>query len=400
MGSSVSRPITFSSRMGRDTPNAIARAERRARAGGRVLRSLNDSNPTRHGLAPDVLPGVYEADPRGPRPAREAVASLLSRRQSGDRVDADHVYLMDSTSQAYAWLFMLLCDRNDAILAPRPGYPLIESLAALTGVRVEPYHLRYDGSWTVDIGDVERRLSGPEGHRIRAIVMINPNNPTGSFIHEPERDAVVALCRRHGVALIADEVFYPYPLEPLPGRCRLAGCGEVLTFALDGLSKSLAAPHAKVGWIEVSGPRGDVDDAMRLLDRIADDFLPMGSCVADRVPQLVESIPEQVGRVSLRTKANLEALKRTLAETPGCLLSLLRPEGGWNVLLRMPATVDEDDVVLTLIRDHGLTGQPGYFFDMPGNGYLALSLLPEPDVFLDGVRAVTGVVNDLASSTT
>ncbi len=385
--------------MGRDVPNAIALAEVRVRREGRALRSLNDSNPTRHGLAPDCLPGQYLADPRGPLSSRTAIAGFLSSRGDEGRVDPNRVYVLDSTSQAYAWLFMLMCDPSDSVLAPKPGYPLIESIASLTCVNVEEYQLRYDGSWTVDVADIERILRGPRGQRIRALVVINPNNPTGSYLHEGERDAILALCREFGLALIADEVFYPYSLEPLPGRRRLAGEDGVLTFGLDGLSKSLAAPHAKVGWIQVSGPRDAVNEALPLLDRVADDFLPVGACVDARIPGLLQGVDAQTERVSERTRGNLTALRGILDDDRDGLVSLLRPEGGWNVLVRIPATIDEDDVVLTLLRDYGITGQPGYFFDMPANGYLALSLLPEPRTFIANVTALLDVVGRLAGQT-
>ncbi|WP_314686117.1 pyridoxal phosphate-dependent aminotransferase [uncultured Bifidobacterium sp.] len=381
--------------MGRDTPNAIARAEATARDRGVRLRPLNDSNPTRHGLGPSELPGVYEADPRGSLAARRELARFLTDSGRGGEgvVDPDHLYLLDSTSEAYAWLFMLLCDPGDAVLAPVPGYPLVDSLARLVGVGVLDYRLRYDGSWTVDMADIRRILESPEGGRIRALVLINPDNPTGSYVHPEERAAVIDLCRRHGLALIADEVFFGYPLEPLRGRRRLAGEEAVLTFALDGLSKSLAAPHAKVGWIRVSGPEDQVAEALRLLDRIADDFLPVSACVAEDLPRLLAAVEGRTGAVLDRIGDNLRRLEAILASRPRCPVSLMRPEGGWSVVLRIPSVIDEDSLVLRLISQKAMTDQPGYFFDMPGSGYLVLSLLPEPTDFVEGATAVLDLVD-------
>ena len=390
----------FSHRTGSDRPNRIALAESEARAHGLKLGRLNDSNPTRFGLAPAFLPQVYEAEPRGPRKARQALAEFLTRRQSlygkdrGIAVDPDNLYLLSSTSQAYSWLMKLLCDPGDAILEPRPGYPLIESIAGLECVRTIPYRLAYDGSWVLDLATVREGLEGPESDRIRALVLINPNNPTGSYIHPEERQSLLELCQRHGVAIIADEVFFDYPLDPLPGRARLAGEDRVLTFALDGFSKSLAAPHAKVGWIQVSGPADQVAEAKRHLDMIADDYLPMSLLITRDMESMLSDIPGQTSRVEERVRGNLEILRQTLDQGESCV-SLLRPEGGWNVLLRFPEVIDEEELILRLIGAYGLTGQPGYFFDMPGNGYLALSLLPESLGFRRNVNAVVSAVEKI-----
>ena len=423
--------VRFSSRVDISEPNPIARAEAAARCSGIVIGKLNDSNPTRHGLAPAQVPGVYAADPRGDRTAREALARFLTGRSPdgcsetdtrhvdnagiqpdvadtadtthrngvaarGIRpVDPDHLYLLSSTSQAYSWLIKLLCDAGDAVLAPKPGYPLIESIARLECVDAIEYQLCYDGSWFIDTAELRELLEGPDGERIRALIVINPNNPTGSYVKPSEREAIVTMCRAHDVALIADEVFYDYALEPFAGNARLAGEPGVLTFALDGFSKMLAAPHAKVGWIEVSGPDEDVHEAMRRLDVIADDYLPMGDIIAERIPELLEAAPVQTKRVRERVLGNLAMLRRILADDPHGVTSLLRPEGGWNVLLRVPSVIDENELVLRMIADHRLTGQPGYFFDMTSNGYLAVSLLPEPDEFARNIRAVLDTIDTM-----
>ena len=390
----------FSHRTGSDRPNRIALAESEARSQELKLGRLNDSNPTRFGLAPAFLPQIYEAEPRGPRKARQALAEFLTRSQGlsqnedGAAVNPDDLYLLSSTSQAYSWLMKLLCDPGDAILEPRPGYPLIESIAGLECVRTIPYRLSYDGSWVLDLATVRQALEGPDGDRIRALVLINPNNPTGSYIHPEERQSLLDLCQGHGVAIIADEVFFDYPLDPLPGRARLAGEDRVLTFALDGFSKSLAAPHAKVGWIQVSGPADQVVEAKRHLDLIADDYLPMSLLITRDMESMLASIPSQTSRVGERVRGNLETLRQLLVQKESCV-SLLRPEGGWNVLLRFPEVIDEEELILRLIGSYRLTGQPGYFFDMPGNGYLALSLLPETLEFRRNVDSVVSAIEKM-----
>lgn len=386
--------VHFSSRVDISAPNPIAAAQASAATAGITLGKLNDSNPTRHGLAPQEIPNVYEANPRGPKAARESLAGFLGD-QSGRAVDPERLYMLSSTSEAYSWLIKLLCDAGDAVLAPKPGYPLIESIAGLECVHAIEYQLHYDGAWYIEPADIAAILDSPEGERVRALVLINPNNPTGSYVKENEREALVALCRERGIAIIADEVFFDYDLEPIATNRRLAGEEGVLTFALDGFSKMLAAPHAKVGWIRVSGPDDDVAEAQRRLDVIADDYLPMSDIIAGCIPALLDAAEAQTDRVRERVRGNLAALHRMLESDELGVVNVLRPEGGWNVLLRVPSVLDENELVLKLIADHRLTGQPGYFFDMTSNGYLAVSLLPEPEEFKRGIAAVLDTVRTM-----
>ena len=381
--------MRFSSRVDISEPNPIAKAEAEAKTSGITLGKLNDSNPTKHALAPELLPDIYGAEPRGQRYAREALAAFLQGR--GNDVAVEDLYILSSTSEAYSWLIKLLCD----VFAPKPGYPLIESIARLECVDMIEYQQRFDGSWYIDVAELREALESEEGERIRALVLINPNNPTGSYVKPSEREAIVRLCHDHEVAIIADEVFYDYDLEPFDGNARLAGEKGALTFALDGFSKTLAAPHAKVGWIQVSGPAEDVAEAQRRLDVIADDYLPMSDIIAERIPALLNAAPAQTRRVGERVRNNLAKLHELLDADPNGLVSVLRAEGGWNVLLRVPSVIDENELVLRLIDEHKLTGQPGYFFDMTSNGYLAISLLPEPDDFRHNVHVVIDTVNEL-----
>lgn len=380
--------VRFSDRIDVSEPNPIARGEREAKMQGRSLVKLNDSNPTSHGLAPQVLPTRYLAQPRGQETAREQLAQVIGCP------DPSRLYLLSSTSQAYAWLMALLCDPGDAVLAPKPGYPLIESIAQFSGVNVETYHLRFDGSWTMDVAQIERMLAD-DAHgdsKIKALIVINPNNPTGQYVKPEERERIVELCRRYDIAIIADEVFFDYALEPFEGNRRFAGERQVLTFVLDGFSKRLAAPHAKVGWIEVSGPSQDVEEAQRRLDVIADDFLPMSEFIAERMPDMLAELNTQHDLVQQRISRNLDSLHAMLEADDLGVVNVLRAEGGWNVLLRMPSFIDENDFVTYLINQYGYTGQPGYFFDMESNGYLAISLLPEPEQFDENVRVVLEAV--------
>lgn len=390
---SMVETMRFSSRVDISEPNPIAKAEAEAKANGITLGKLNDSNPTKHALASELLPDIYGAEPRGQRYAREALAAFL--HEQGNTATADDLYILSSTSEAYSWLIKLLCNAGDAVLAPKPGYPLIESIARLECVDMIEYQQRFDGSWYIDVAELREALEGEDGGRIRALVLINPNNPTGSYVKASEREAIVRLCRDHEVAIIADEVFYDYDLEPFDGNARLAGETGTLTFALDGFSKTLAAPHAKVGWIQVSGPAVEVDEAKRRLDVVADDYLPMSEIIAKQIPAMLGAAAAQTARVRERVQTNLAALHTMLDDDEQGMVSVLRAEGGWNVLLRVPSVLDENELVLSMIEKHGISGQPGYFFDMTSNGYLAISLLPEPDEFRHNVQTVLDTVNTM-----
>ena len=390
---SMVETMRFSSRVDISEPNPIAKAEAEATANGITLGKLNDSNPTKHALASELLPDIYGAEPRGQRYAREALAAFL--HEQGNTATADDLYILSSTSEAYSWLIKLLCNAGDAVLAPKPGYPLIESIARLECVDMIEYQQRFDGSWYIDVAELREALEGEDGGRIRALVLINPNNPTGSYVKASEREAIVRLCHDHEVAIIADEVFYDYDLEPFDGNARLAGETGTLTFALDGFSKTLAAPHAKVGWIQVSGPAAEVDEAKRRLDVVADDYLPMSEIIAKQIPAMLGAAAAQTARVRERVQTNLAALHTMLDDDEQGMVSVLRAEGGWNVLLRVPSVLDENELVLSMIEKHGISGQPGYFFDMTSNGYLAISLLPEPDEFRHNVQTVLDTVNTM-----
>ena len=390
---SMVETMRFSSRVDISEPNPIAKAEAEAKANGITLGKLNDSNPTKHALASELLPDIYGAEPRGQRYAREALAAFL--HEQGNTATADDLYILSSTSEAYSWLIKLLCNAGDAVLAPKPGYPLIESIARLECVDMIEYQQRFDGSWYIDVAELREALEGEDGGRIRALVLINPNNPTGSYGKASEREAIVRLCHDHEVAIIADEVFYDYDLEPFDGNARLAGETGTLTFALDGFSKTLAAPHAKVGWIQVSGPAAEVDEAKRRLDVVADDYLPMSEIIAKQIPAMLGAAAAQTARVRERVQTNLAALHTMLDDDEQGMVSVLRAEGGWNVLLRVPSVLDENELVLSMIEKHGISGQPGYFFDMTSNGYLAISLLPEPDEFRHNVQTVLDTVNTM-----
>jgi alanine-synthesizing transaminase len=384
-------PPMFSERTHWDLrPNRLAErlAARRA-AGARIL-DLTESNPTRAGLPcpDDVLAALARAEARRyePRPfglpaAREAVAADFARR--GFPVGPDRVVLSASTSEAYAFLFKLLCDPGDEVLVPRPGYPLFEFLATLESVRVLPYPLAYDGEWHLDVASLRSAL----GPRTRAVVVVSPHNPTGACLKRDERDAVEALCAGHGVALVSDEVFADYSFRDDPRRAAsVAHDGPALAFALGGLSKSCGLPQLKLAWTAVTGPEPLRRDALARLEVVADTYLSVSTPVQVAAPELLSRREELSAPIRARVRANLEALRAAIA--PGCPATLLEPEGGWSAVLRVPATRTEEERVTRLLEERDVLVHPGYFFDFPHEAFLVLSLLPPESDFAEGVARV------------
>jgi aspartate/methionine/tyrosine aminotransferase len=368
------------------TPNRLAALAQGKRVSGRPLLDLTETNPTRAGLqAPSqVLEWLarptglrYQPDPRGLRAAREAVARDYVRH--GARVDPDRVVLTASTSEAYGFLFKLLCDAGDAVAVPRPSYPLFEYLARLDGVEVVPYPLRYDGEWHLGRGDVEAVLT----EKTRAIVVVSPNNPTGSFLKSGEAEALLALCAGRGLALIADEVFADFAFHADPRRATtVAGRPDALTFALGGLSKSCGLPQLKLAWIAASGPEPAIGEAMARLEIVADTYLSVATPIQEAAPLVLAALPDLQAPIRERVATNLRTLRAEAAQAP--VVTLLEPEGGWSAVLRVPAHRGEEDWCVRLLEEDGILVQPGYFFDFPNEAYLVLSLLVPTDAFADG----------------
>lgn len=369
------------------TRNRLAALVEERRASGAPVLDLTVSNPTSVGLTapPELLellgaPAVarYDPAPCGSAAAREAVARDYGRR--GLDVAAERIVLTASTSEAYAWLFKLLCDPGDAILVPRPSYPLFDFLAGLESVEVRPYALAFDGAWHLDLAALEAAATS----RTRAIVVVNPNNPTGSCLTRAEALALDAFAGARGLAVISDEVFADFLFEPGPGPVpSLAGNGAALTFSMGGLSKSCALPQVKLGWIAVSGPDGLRAEALERLEIVADTYLSVSTPAQHALPALLGHADALQSPVKERLRSNRAALAAALG--PDTPVSLLAADGGWTAVLRVPATVSEEDRVCSLVAEDGVLVHPGYFFDFPGEAYLVLSLLPEPAVFREGV---------------
>jgi aspartate/methionine/tyrosine aminotransferase len=383
----------FSSRLPPElAPNALARAVERRRRSGAVLLDLTETNPTAVGLPypADVLDAlatrraaVYRPDPMGDAEARDAVAATL--RDRGAEIDAGQVVLVSSTSEAYAVLFKLLCDPGQSVLVPQPSYPLFGLLTGLDAVAAVPYRLRLADDWAIDRAGVARAVT-PQS---RAILVVSPNNPTGSMLRMGDRDWLVDLGRERDIALIADEVFGEYPLTPRSEAVSLAGERRVLTFTLGGLSKSAGLPQVKLAWIAVSGPDAHVREALARLEIIVDTYLSVSTPVQMAAPRFIAAGREIRDAIRARIRQNLDRLREQTRGTPA--LTLYEPEGGWSAVLRMPATRSEEEVVLGLLDDAGVLVHPGYFFDFDEEAFLVVSLLPRPDVFDEAVSRVVAV---------
>ncbi len=384
----------FSSRLDWNlATNPISRLLDEKRAAGARILDLTESNPTAAGLsypAEAILAALanpmalhYEPSPSGLSTARAVVASYYS-----GRVDPERILLTSSTSEGYAFLFKLLCDPGSEILTPRPSYPLFEFLAALESVRPVQYPLAYDGSWHIDFDALRRQISA----RTRAVVLVNPNNPTGSFVKQAELEQVLDLCRAHELAIISDEVFSDYSIGDDPRRVSsLVDVQDVLTFSLSGLSKIAGLPQMKLGWIVVSGPEQARKGALHRLELIADTYLSVGApvqCAAASLLDVRQGIQEQIRN---RVSGNLAFLRNQIG--PGSPWRVLHLEGGWYATLQAPRVRTEEEWALTLLGEDHVLVQPGFFFDFASECFLVVSMLTPVDAFREGVRRILARAN-------
>ncbi len=370
--------------------NAFAGRLRETRASGRPLFDLTVSNPTACGfayderalLAPLSEPAalLYEPVPLGMESARAAVAAYY--RDLGATIALDRLCLTTSTSEAYSYLFRLLCDPGDEVLAASPSYPLFDYIARLDDVRLVEYPLLYHDGWQIDLHALKASIT----ERTRAVIVVHPNNPTGHFCSAAEREAVQTLCAERGVALIVDEVFLDYALPGVAARSFAAGSSPALTFVLSGLSKVCALPQMKCSWIATVGPEADVQAAMARLEVIADTFLSMNAPVQHALPAWLASRHDVQSQIRSRMAENLSALDRSLA---GSLCERLEMGGGWTAILRVPRIVGGIEFCAAAL-DAGVVVQPGDFYGLP-EGRVVLSLLTPPDVWSAGLEILRKV---------
>jgi alanine-synthesizing transaminase len=379
----------FSSRLDWDLrPNRISALLEARRRSGALIADLTESNPTRAGLSyprEEILEAlgdprslVYEPSPAGAWEARATVAAYYAAR--GASVAPGDVLLTASTSEAYAHLFKLLADPGDQVLVPRPSYPLFAFLARLESVCAVEYPLAYDGVWRIDFAALEAALT----LRTRAIVVVNPNNPTGSFLKRDELARLVQLAARRGLAIVSDEVFSDYAFAPDPARVTtLATVTDALAFSLSGLSKIAGLPQMKLGWIAAAGPEELRARAFARLELIADTYLSVAAPAQYAAARLMEAGVRVRERIAARVCENLAWLRDAVA---GSAAGILDVEGGWYATLRVPRTRSEEEWALELLERDGVLVQPGFFYDFESEAFLVLSLLTPPVVFRGGVN--------------
>jgi alanine-synthesizing transaminase len=398
--------------------NRLTQAVEEVRNSGAEILDLTVSNPTRVGLQYDsqaILKALgsprsldYDPQAKGLLEARESVARYYRERvedvagnvATSGAIDSERIVLTTSTSEGYSYVFRLLCNVGDELLVPKPSYPLFEFLADLQDVKLVAYPLIYDHGWQMDFHSMEQAVTS----RTRGVVVVHPNNPTGSYVSESERKQLNEFCRERRLAVIVDEVFLDYALEDstlmFPGLAKEARPGafhsalrssftrnnEVLTFTLSGLSKISALPQVKVAWVVTSGPEDEVGQAMARLEVIADTYLSMNAPVQWAVPRLLEQRKGIQRQLIARVRANLAELDRQLAGQEAC--SRLEVQGGWYAVLRVPVTRSDEELAIELVREKRVLVHPGHFYDFPSDGYLVASLIGEEGEFGEGMRRV------------
>ncbi len=364
--------------------NALAGRLEAARGAGRPILDLTEANPARCGLGwpaealsdllQDARVAAWEPTPRGHPEARAAVAGWLAAR--GAAAAPERILLNASTSEAFGWLFQLLCDPGDEVLVPAPAYPLLDLLADLAAVPLVRTPLRWDGEWHLDLAALAAAITP----RTRAVVVVSPGNPTGAVLSADELPALDRLCEAHGLALVGDEVF----ADTAPaGAPSVLAAGRCLAFHLAGLSKTCGLPQVKAGWLAVGGPPALADPALARLEVIADTALSVSATAQLALPRLLARREDFLGPLRTRLAASRAALAEALA---GSAATPLPGGGGWSAVVRVGETVDEQALCLALLEEDGVALHPGFHFDFERPGHLVASLLPPPEVVREGGR--------------
>ena len=378
------------------TRNRLTEALEEARSSGVRVLDLTISNPTQAGLhydEPQILQSLasprsmdYDPQPKGLPNARAAVAAYYQTQHGIQNLDFDRLILTTSTSEGYSFVLRLLCNPGDELLVPKPSYPLFEFLADLQDVKLVPYPLIYDHGWQMDFPSLEKAVS----KRTRAVVVVHPNNPTGSYVHPQEQESLNRFCREHELALIADEVFLDYAHDRAP-RQSFAANQDVLTFTLSGVSKISALPQMKVAWIATSGPAQQVEAAQARLEVIADTYLSMNAPIQCATPVLLDQRKNIQPQLLDRVLSNLAELDRQLAQQKTC--QRLSLEGGWYAVLRVPVTQTDEELAVDLLSRKAVLVHPGHFYDFSTDGYLVLSLITQKPEFAEALQRVFKMLN-------
>ncbi len=380
--------------------NAYTRALRCHKQSGKSVLDLTASNPTTCGFQYDqaaILSALnakqalqYDPEPKGLASARAAVVDYYRRQNPPVRLDPERLILTTGTSEAYSFLFRLLCEPGDEIAIAQPSYPLFDFLAAIQDVKLCPFRLVYDHGWQIDFHGMQEAI----GARTRAILLVHPNNPTGNFVGADEAGQLQAICKERNLALVVDEVFLDYRISTRNSQRRrhgtFASSESALTFVLSGLSKIAALPQMKVGWIAASGPDALVHDAMARLEIISDTYLSLSAPMQHALPVLLDQRANMQRQILDRIEVNLTQLDQSLARQS--LVSRLEMEGGWYVVLRVPAVQSDEELAIRLLEEHSVLVQPGHFYEFADEGYLIISLLTPGDQFAEGMRRLLACV--------
>ncbi len=372
------------------SPNRFTQALEAMRASGTKLLDLSVSNPTECGLQYDTAAILdafqnsntlsYDPQPKGLLSAREEVAHYYLRDHHVS-VDPESVILTTSTSEAYSYIFRLLCNPQDEILVPKPSYPLFDFLADLQDVALVPYSLEYAHGWMVDFQSISRTLTS----RTRAILLVHPNNPTGSYLRAEEVQHLNSLCQEHNLALIVDEVFLDYSFAGIAPRTFTANL-DALTLTLSGLSKIAALPQMKVAWLVATGPGSLVRPALDRLEVIADTYLSLNAPTQWAAPALFDQRHSLQAQLLQRVRENRAGLHKMISSQPAC--ELLDADAGWYAVLRVPARGSDEDLVINLLQKQNVVVHPGHFYDFPKDGFLVLSLITPAVIFHEGISRV------------
>ena len=386
----------FSSRTSwQTTTNPLTQALEEHRRRGLPLIDLAASNPTEVGLHYDraaILAAFqqpaaleYHPDPRGLPSARQAVAAYYAGRDSQGKLhlDPSQILLATSTSEAYSFLFRLLCDPDDEILVPAPSYPLFQFLADLNDIRLVHYPLFYDHGWHIDLEALRKKIHPTT----RAILVVHPNNPTGSYVRAEEAAGLIRLCAAREIALIADEVFLDYS-HAESAAPSFAANHQALTFTLGGISKLCGLPQMKLAWLVTGGPPALAEAALARLEIIADTYLSLNTPVQLAAPALISQNEVMRGQLLRRTQENLRELDRQLAQQSLC--RRLEVEAGWYAIVRVPATRSDEELAIALLRNCGVLVHPGHFYDFPSDGFLVVSLIAPAAGFAEGMQRILG----------
>jgi aspartate/methionine/tyrosine aminotransferase len=370
------------------TPNRLGEALAAHRAAGKPLLDLAVSNPTECGFLykdAEILralsnPGAlsYEPNPRGLEAARRAVATYYADR--GESVAIEDIFLTTSTSEAYSYVFRMLCDPGDEVLIASPSYPLFDFLAEIQDVKLVRYPLLYDHGWRMDFHALEQAITP----RTRGVIVVHPNNPTGHFTKASEMAKLNAICSAGDMAVIVDEVFLDFGLEENRAKSFVAN-SAALTLTLSGLSKISGLPQMKAAWLVVSGPNDTKREALARLEVIADTYLSVNAPVQLAMPVFLDQRRTFQEQLLARVRQNLSELDRQLSRQKSC--SRLAVEGGWYAVLRVLAIRSDEELALELLKSSGVSIHPGHFYDFPSEGFLVLSLITPTEIFARGVAA-------------